>query len=53
MGAKCVLETEGRKYFLDLWLKEDIISSLVNLNQGFSSLVYGPLASEWLGEIIM
>ena len=33
MGKEYVLESEGRKYSLDLLLKEDIISILVNLQQ--------------------
>lgn len=33
MGTEYVLESEGRKYSLDLLLKEDIISILVNLQQ--------------------
>ena len=46
MGTEYVLESEGRKYWLDLLLKEDIISILVNLKQVSRTM---DLTLEWLG----
>lgn len=46
MGTEYVLESEGRKYSLDLLLKEDIISILVNLKQVSRTM---DLTLEWLG----
>lgn len=46
MGTEYVLESEGRKYSLDLLLKEAIISMLVNLQQVSQTM---GLTLEWLG----